>query len=318
MHYSSLATTTSSVRDPVASIYSHLVASAAFNDSNLVLKPITLSSTADLEKVTNVNDTTYQNQLLYRVQWDALSPAQNLVTDSVNALNALLGNATAFANIASIANVTLAADSSLIINGMKKRGNDLTARDITSIAKLQMPRASKNMPKKLSDIELERRAMAPAGWETFFDLLGNTLSSAVCDSCGTIVEAIPHLSSAIKCLFGECALPRRADSVQSSFLQDTKLNVSFPANSLVYQNGDTRVTCVKCSLTVSSLRIEGRLAIIPKNRTIQSATVMVTQYSTSDLLFNVSTSSWWHSRFEVGAASMLVDSIMIPGVLTFA
>ena len=98
---------------PVVSIYDRLVASAVFNSSNLVLRPISLNSTASLEKETNVNDTTYQNELLYRVRYDGLSPAQTIITDAMTAMRGLLTNTTAFANITEIANVSLVSDISM-------------------------------------------------------------------------------------------------------------------------------------------------------------------------------------------------------------
>jgi hypothetical protein len=215
--------------------------------------------------------------LVFRVRNHNLSTAVHLTAYSVGVLDGHFGNATAFPNITELMNVMLIADFPASNTVLLKR-HKLQARHIDLKPRAHALGVSpSHLDPRSSHNGLERRLPPPSGWYAFFNLLDTSLSAAVCRACGTIVEAVPYLPQAVQCLFGECSLPKRAEGVQASFIQDTKLNVSFPANSLVYTNSGTRVQCIRCDISVSSLRLEGKLTIFPGNGTASETSVVVTQ-----------------------------------------
>lgn len=278
-----------------------------------------------------LNDTVYQTSLLANFTADGLDTGENLTLTSIEALNSMLGNASAngtISNITEIMGVNLVVgamlgnvsfDDSVVVNAtLMKRGSSYPA----PVHALRLPRKEPYRSRALSDLAVRTNhshalARRDDGWDTFFDIMGDDLIGELCEVCG-LISAGRDLYNGIKCLFGGCPAPKQVQALEGTFTHQTKISVAYNPNALVFIDRGTRVNCVKCGITVSSLRIEGKVVVIPSEGTLVSAVVTVAMSSVSDLLYNVFTPGAYSGGFEIAASSMQLESLTAPGVVTMS
>jgi hypothetical protein len=276
----------------------------------------------------DLNGTAYQASLQVNFTDDGFDSPENLTISSIEALNAMYGNGTlngTISNITEIAGISLV--SGVLLNNETFNGTTINATLVkrgapasNGIKDLKSRRIHRSYA--LSDLmmqnhQLERIGKRDDGWDTFFDIMGDDLIGEICEPCG-LISAGRDLYNGLKCLFGGCPAPKQVMALEGTFTQVTKISVAYNPNALIFIDRGTRVNCVKCSLDVSSLRIEGKVVIIPSENGVVSAVVTVAQSSVASLLYNIYTPGAYSGGFDIAAASLQLDSLTAPGVITMA
>jgi hypothetical protein len=299
------------------------------NSSNLVLKPVKLlNETAGTESL-RLNDTVYQASLQANFTADGHDTGDQLTMDSIDALNSMFGNGSSngtISNVTEIMGVTLVVgamlgnvpfNDSVVVNAT------LMKRDVSYAAPAHARSRDERLPPYLSsditasDNRHHALTKRDNGWDTFFDIMGDDLIGELCEVCG-LISAGRDLYNGIKCLFGGCPAPKQVQALEGTFTHITKISVAYNPNALVFIDRGTRINCVKCGITVSSLNIEGKVVIIPSEGTVVSAIMTVAQSSVSDLLYNVYTPGRYNGGFELAVSSLQLDSLTAPGVVTMS
>lgn len=282
------------------------------------------------------NDTAYQQRLQDALTGDLLDPVVALYGNATNALAAESpdSNITPEMDITLVAgnysepsNGSLDLDTPMIVSPNNKRDISSAAAHQDAGSGMELLRedlraalASRDVLRSRDIVNLAKRD----GWDTFFEVMGNDLVGELCELCGAI-SAGKDAYDAVKCLFGDCPAPpqKTVSALVASATQAWSMKLALNKDALIMANRGTTVRCANCYIEVSSLRLEGKVQVLPKQLNVPenmvlSAVFTATQSSVSALLYSISAPGPYVGGFDIALKTFNLDSITAPNVFTLA
>ena len=170
-----------------------------------------------------------------------------------------------------------------------------------------------------SSVSLHKRFSLEDALELGNDLLTSDLVDAICEVCEDFSDAEDAYNAAVALyqLTHPTASPPPAELATVSVT--SSVGVTVPPNYVLAsdESGDS-VTCVDCSLTVSSIELEGQVMVVLATNSILSAVLNVTYSATSNLVLGLTSTGAYSGSFDTALSTQQMTSLSSPNIFNIA